>query len=511
MMRSLLGIRLNACGVMLALILTTGWTAEEAPLVGATRDQVLARFGEPRSQIVAGNREVMFFARDRVVLRDGIVVEAEKLPVETPRAAPTPPPAQPDVVPSGASAPQDAAPAPGATTAPGAAAQQPAGSTGVANLPAAKPVQPETPPASAEPKFEIKSVRPPGSRSIPRSTTPSEPVTSTPASPEPVPPAPTTTQPEKTIPASAKATAHPAASTSAVNTHTPNTALVVPHHESAVATVALTPEPEPTKAEEPSAPETEKTAPKKKTAQRHRSDAEPDIPNAADIISTRGNWLIAMAVTGIGVGYLVWRYRQRQLALVATAVSRTPFAAPVAAKGGAMFNAELLQKLEWKRFEEIVAAYYSKTGVVAMRTKAGPNAPVHIKISWKGESRPFAYVQCIAQPPGLIDAKPLQELVNALTADDIRRGYVVSTGKFNVSARDLAEEKHITLLPGDIFLEKLNALPDAARAELMQQITSGDYSTPTCPKCEARMVRAPDDPMMWRCPVHPDQQIPARS
>jgi restriction system protein len=104
----------------------------------------------------------------------------------------------------------------------------------------------------------------------------------------------------------------------------------------------------------------------------------------------------------------------------------------------------------------------------------------------------------------------LLDLVIALSADDIRRGYVVSTGKFNVGARDLAEEKHITLLPGDIFLEKLNALPDAARAELMQQVGSGDYSTPTCPKCETRMVRAPDDPMMWRCPVHPEQQIPAR-
>ena len=41
--------------------------------------------------------------------------------------------------------------------------------------------------------------------------------------------------------------------------------------------------------------------------------------------------------------------------------------------------------------------------------------------------------------------------------DDIRRGYVVTTGKFNVPARDFAEEKHLTLLPGDIFLEKLNA------------------------------------------------------
>lgn len=228
-------------------------------------------------------------------------------------------------------------------------------------------------------------------------------------------------------------------------------------------------------------------------------------------IFTLRSYIIAFLLIGGGIAYLVWRSRQRQLLLDATAVSSTPFTAPVTGGGtGTVFNGAMLSKLEWKRFEELVASYYSKTGVVATRTKSGPAAPVHIKISWKGEPRPFALVQCIAQPPGLIDAKPLQALHTVLTAEDIRRGYVVTTGKFNVPARDFAEEKHITLLPGDIFLEKLNALPDAARSELMQEITTGDYTTPSCPKCEAKMVRSPEDPAMWRCAAHPDQQIPAR-
>ena len=169
-----------------------------------------------------------------------------------------------------------------------------------------------------------------------------------------------------------------------------------------------------------------------------------------------------------------------------------------------------MTKLEWKRFEELVTSYYSKTGVVAARTKAGPAKPVHIKISWKGESRPFAYVQCLAHPEGLIDAGPILELVAALATDDIRRGYVVTTGKFGVNARDLAEEKHITLLSGDIFLEKLNALPDSARAEIMHEITAGDFTTPSCPKCEAKMVRSADDPSVWKCAAHPDQTITLR-
>jgi len=198
--------------------------------------------------------------------------------------------------------------------------------------------------------------------------------------------------------------------------------------------------------------------------------------------------------------------------LEATAVSRTPFNALISSgdSGASKFGPELLARLEWRRFEELVEAYYTKTGVVAVRTKTGPASPVHIKISWKGEPRPFACVHCIAHPEGLIEQKPLQDLNVVLAAEDIRRGYVVTTGKFSVVARDYAEEKSLTLLPGDIFLEKLNALPDSARTEIMQAITAGDYTTPSCPKCEAKMAKSKDDPPMWRCASHPELALPVR-
>ena len=83
-------------------------------------------------------------------------------------------------------------------------------------------------------------------------------------------------------------------------------------------------------------------------------------------------------------------------------------------------------------------------------------------------------MQCIAQPAGLIDLKPLQALVKALEADGIRRGYIVTSGKFNVQARDFAEEKHLTLLASVVFLEKLNALPTAARIEIVHSIGAKD-------------------------------------
>jgi hypothetical protein len=239
--------------------------------------------------------------------------------------------------------------------------------------------------------------------------------------------------------------------------------------------------PRPPTAEELAAAE-EAAAKKEKAKASRRKLDEANLDEPTEDLFTGTTYVLAGVLIAGGFGYLMWRRHQRSIELAATAVSRTPFNAPASASGGsggARFTADLLGKLEWKRFENLVAAYYNKTGVVATRTQTGPESPVHIRISWKGEPRPFACVQCIAHPDGLVEAARLQELVTVLAAEDIRRGYVVTTGKFSVAARDLAEEKHLTLMPGDILLEKLNALPDAARAEVMQEMAASDEATPS--------------------------------
>src|SRR6266496_3277408 len=120
MMRPSFAGRLNAFCVAMALTLAVAQAAEPQPssLIGATREQVLERYGEPKSQIVAGNRVVMFFARERVVLRDGIVIDVERLAPEAPPKASTPPPPVPTETPPAAPTTTDRA-APGAPPAAG--------------------------------------------------------------------------------------------------------------------------------------------------------------------------------------------------------------------------------------------------------------------------------------------------------------------------------------------------------------------------------------------------------
>jgi hypothetical protein len=531
-MRLTFALGLRSCVVAATLLLATATASEpKNPLIGANREQLLARFGEPKSTIVAGEREVWFYPKQRLVLRNGTVVEVQPIEAEPVRrpapvaVEPTPAPPVQATAPTQGAAPS-AAPVATAQPAPGPAqAAAPSSTTGPAVAPTAMP--PAVAPAPEEQGLEIKRVRPPPADfnpSAPTDTTTLPAMANTPAAAASVdttpvakstPSAPVATT---TAPADANAApsstatgpsvpsrpaAEPAATPTSKTTGAPETTAPVAATDASTATPAP---PEPPATVTP--PPEDKAKARKLLAVRQRVREARDEQAEPPLISPTTYVIAAIVVFG-GVGYLIWRSRQRNLALAATAVSRTPFAGPTATDGGARFTVDLLAKLEWKRFEELVASYYSKTGVVAERTKSGPASPVNIKISWKGEPRPFACVKCIARPAGLIDVRPVQELFTTISADDIRRGYVVSTGKFNVPARDYAEEKHLTLLPGDLLLEKLNALPDSARAELLQETTTGDYSTPSCPKCEKKMVRSADDPERWQCPDHPDQTIAA--
>jgi hypothetical protein len=497
------------------LLLPVVFAAEQkSPLLGLRRDQVIQQLGEPKNQLTAGTRVIMIFARERVILRDGVVVEVEMLPPETGKRAV--PDAEPAATPGAATEPAAATPqSPPAT---GTRSGTPAATAAKADTPAPTTTAPaagnQTAPAeTAAPAFSIKQVRPPGAPP-PK------------AAPKQVAVAPTAAPTKSITPVTNSSASSKASETSTAPANTvvpvqppapaPTTPTMVARNNNIVPTVptaSSTTTPPDTPAVEPATDKTDAPAadgePKKKAAKSRRYASEPDILEPEDAVFSPRTYLFTFAVVGIGLGFLLWQRRQRQLELAATAVSRTPFPASAPVSQGTPFPATLLSELEWKRFEELVVSYYGKTGVIATRTKAGPGAPVHIKISWKGEPRPFACVQCIAHPKGLIDVAPIQELFNVLTAEDIRRGYVVTTGKFNVPARDFAEEKHITLMSGDIFLEKINALPGSARTELVQEFSTSDKSTPTCPKCDTKMVPSAEDPAVWVCKTHPEVKIPA--
>jgi restriction system protein len=164
------------------------------------------------------------------------------------------------------------------------------------------------------------------------------------------------------------------------------------------------------------------------------------------------------------------------------------------------FSRELLDALEWRRFEELVTLYFLKTGYVAKRSRVGADGGVDILLYRQGEQQPFAFVQCKAWHAFKVGVKPVRELFGVMAAEKISKGYFVTTGDFTSEALAFAESKSLKLVTGDYLLEKFQTLPQEVQAEIIETVTRGDYTTPTCPHCDIKMVnRHSSSGDFWGC------------
>jgi restriction system protein len=126
---------------------------------------------------------------------------------------------------------------------------------------------------------------------------------------------------------------------------------------------------------------------------------------------------------------------------------------------------------------------------------------VDINVCRKGEDRPFAYVQCKAWHLYKVGIKSVRELFGTMAIDGIRTGYFFTTGEYTAEAYELVRGKEMELVTGNMLLAKLNELSETDRIELLVHATQDDYTTPTCPQCDIKMVRRIGSTgEFWGCP-----------
>ena len=163
---------------------------------------------------------------------------------------------------------------------------------------------------------------------------------------------------------------------------------------------------------------------------------------------------------------------------------------------------ELLRKLEWKRFEQIVALYYGETGVTANCTCTGPDGGVDVKLHRKGEERPYSYIQCKAYGSEKVKLTMMREFLGVMTNDKITEGIFATTSDFYPDARTFAEANGIKLLTAADFLRLFQQLRTHVRQRIVSEVTQGDYTTPSCPACDIKAIpreRKRDGVKFWAC------------
>ena len=155
----------------------------------------------------------------------------------------------------------------------------------------------------------------------------------------------------------------------------------------------------------------------------------------------------------------------------------------------AQWTPELLKQLEWRRFEELCAAYFEALGFRTEVALSGAGGGVDINLYEQGAERASKVVQCQPWNAYRVGIKPVRGLLGTMTSGNVGEGVMVTPGKFTQEARDFArKEQTISLIDGAELLGKLAALVPEKALGLLRFATEGDFLTPTCPACALKMI-----------------------
>jgi len=170
---------------------------------------------------------------------------------------------------------------------------------------------------------------------------------------------------------------------------------------------------------------------------------------------------------------------------------------------------ELIDALEWRRFEELSAAYFRTQGFRAVGnelnrpdTVSFGDGGIDLRLYRESRPEPYAIVQCKAHS-GQVKVEPVRAFFGVMAADQIAHGYFVSSNGFTKPALDFAHGKSLTLISGQQLFDSLNYLPAEPLASIRRDVWRDDYHTPTCPRCGNKMVRREASTPFWGCPRFP--------
>src|SRR5881397_511184 len=90
--------------------------------------------------------------------------------------------------------------------------------------------------------------------------------------------------------------------------------------------------------------------------------------------------------------------------------------------GTGRWSLELLRRLEWRRFEELCAAYYEALGFTTTQARSGANGGADIGLVAAGADKPSSVIQCKGWSVYTVGIKPVRELRAAMATAGVPQG-----------------------------------------------------------------------------------------
>lgn len=186
-------------------------------------------------------------------------------------------------------------------------------------------------------------------------------------------------------------------------------------------------------------------------------------------------------------------------------VSCTAKSSPSASVTPEGWSLDVLDRIEWKRFEDLCCEFYREKNIRAETTRLGADGGIDIRL-FQNEADPgqlTAIVQCKALSKQ-VGVATVRELRGVMAHEKVEKAFFMAPRGFTDDATVFARANRIILLDGKLILAMLQRLPEASAKRLFDFATQGDWTIPTCPKCGAKMTaRDSKRGRFWGCSTYP--------
>jgi restriction system protein len=169
------------------------------------------------------------------------------------------------------------------------------------------------------------------------------------------------------------------------------------------------------------------------------------------------------------------------------------------------WSLDLLMSLEWKRYEEICRELLQievKGRLNVNVTQIGADGGIDLTVT-DSKGKLLAIGQCKAWS-NIVGVSLIRELYGVMASEKVEQGYFFATSSFSHDATEFTKGKKINLVDGAQQIKMILSLSRQQQIRLMKVATAGDYQTPTCPRCDKKMIRRNSNKgEFWGCLNYP--------
>ncbi len=212
-----------------------------------------------------------------------------------------------------------------------------------------------------------------------------------------------------------------------------------------------------------------------------------------------------------------WRHRKATTAGFASAARSSSTSTPTLVSGAAavvgdsssrpeVWSAEVLDNIEWRRFEAVCEALFAQPGLEVQSQSHGPEGGVAIWLYTRGVEGSVTIVKCKQSHGKEVDVRELRTFLGGVASHQLKRGTYATTETFSAAARQFAEANGIKALDGADLLKMISARSPEEQQALLREAFDGDYWRPMCANCGVKMVERTGPQggaRFWGCSTYP--------